>query len=412
MSNTKSHLDELLETLRKAKSDLAEAKGDKSSHYDKKMTPERLAHLKEVAPHLLSQLHNQRATGSTTDNPELFAHGHQIAAEKKSLGDYHDAYNEHINSDEYKKASETKKMALDNKFKKDWHAAHENHHENTVNKLAEAHKQRDAAKIDYAHNKADKENSIFHGGQAGDAMSHGEAVAQFGVEGKDDKKHVSMSHDPVQSFANQNREYVEHKRQQGPAAPKITKRLAENADPGVKVERLAPGSAKKHHPILDKPENQKVLGDYYKDYEHTIGKNVAKVLKAKGVHESTVNVPELEQAGLIGMYEAAHHYKPEAGSSFYGYLNSKVGGRIESELRNQDAIPQHVRQEAKNFKAGSEAPLQSPQIAAPQPAAAQPAAPAAPKVIKRPKMLPEHEENLKRVDAQRAAVAPKPQGGE
>lgn len=68
---------------------------------------------------------------------------------------------------------------------------------------------------------------------------------------------------------------------------------------------------------------------------------------------------ELHEAGMRGLMEAVHKYKPEVGS-FQPYAEASIRGRIQSHADSMHQIPKHIRMQAKRF-----GEMQDPKSSAP-----------------------------------------------
>jgi RNA polymerase sigma factor for flagellar operon FliA len=63
----------------------------------------------------------------------------------------------------------------------------------------------------------------------------------------------------------------------------------------------------------------------------------------------SVQVEDLQQAGIIGLLEAARNYDPSLGASFHTYAGIRVRGAMLDELRKTDWVPRSVHRKTRQL---------------------------------------------------------------
>ncbi len=79
----------------------------------------------------------------------------------------------------------------------------------------------------------------------------------------------------------------------------------------------------------------------------TLVKRIAYHLIARLPH--TVDVDDLIQAGMIGLFDAAQHYNASQGASFETYAGIRIRGSMLDEIRRNDWAPRSVHRKAREI---------------------------------------------------------------
>ena len=66
---------------------------------------------------------------------------------------------------------------------------------------------------------------------------------------------------------------------------------------------------------------------------------------------SSVQVDDLIQAGMLGLLDAANHYKPDQGASFETYASIRIRGAMLDDLRRVDWAPKSVHKKSRDLAA-------------------------------------------------------------
>lgn len=61
-----------------------------------------------------------------------------------------------------------------------------------------------------------------------------------------------------------------------------------------------------------------------------------------------IDLDDLVQAGLIGLFEASHNYDPSQGASFTTYATIRIRGAMLDEVRRSDWVPRSVHRKARS----------------------------------------------------------------
>jgi len=311
--------------------------------------PDRLGALKKVTGHWLQhaeQLKNMRSDARV--NPVLFGEGHRAAAHNSVHEDFVSAHRALTNSPDFTKLTGVQKMRAEVAFKKDWMNKNPDHNLNAGAAVAGAHQMHGKA-LDL-HNKEmnARKAHILAGGQGTSsegAMSSQEAAQHVGA-GKDEDGgyQSSVVSDPAAVFASRFKNQLA-----GTKAPK-TSESEENeslASPEMKLAR---------HPLLDHPDNKKLINDFVSDYHPLIMRNANRARKKAmdmGLTDEKIDMGDLQSAGLHGLMQAAHDYHPESGSTFKAHANGKIGGLMQSHFASMDYVPKDMRAEMKSKEKGS-----------------------------------------------------------
>lgn len=66
---------------------------------------------------------------------------------------------------------------------------------------------------------------------------------------------------------------------------------------------------------------------------------------------SSVQVDDLIQAGMLGLLDAANHYKPDQGASFETYASIRIRGAMLDDLRRVDWAPKSIHKKSRDLAA-------------------------------------------------------------
>lgn len=328
----------------------------------KDLDPERLSSLKEVSRHWLDHADQVRKqTANARLNPHLFAEGHRIAAHNAAHEDFHSAHRALQEKPEYKDASEAGKMRMERDLKKEWAA--KGHTKNAVDAVAEAHKMHGAAADLHAKEKAARDMHLKQGGAsaAGDTYSSAEAAQHVGAAQDEDGGYAtSIEKDPTASMAQRHSTRLHQIPDQ-----KITAEdeEAQLANPEMKTIK---------HPVLDDPNNKKLINDFVKDFHPLIERTAHRARSqamASGIPESKLDMSDLHEAGLHGLMQAVRDYNPELGHSFKSHAGSKMHGLMQSRIASQDTMNRDTRAKLTAQEKGiipEAKPVEAPAPAAPK----------------------------------------------
>ena len=109
------------------------------------------------------------------------------------------------------------------------------------------------------------------------------------------------------------------------------------------------------------PKNSKTqmhMNKFVGDHLHLFTKAIKK-LKNEGMVTPETDLSMLHEAGFHGLWAAFHAYDKTAfgGTEFKRYAGPKIYGTMKCAITKDHPIPQYVRQQAKNLKNLSAAPV-------------------------------------------------------
>ena len=273
-------------------------------------------------------------------NPVLAQQGQIVEAREKAHGGRKSAYQQLINSGEYKNADPMQQMEMDDNFERDWKqknpdalkTAFAGHH--AANEKGRQAKAQHAAAKD-----ADIRNIIRGGSQSGGNMSTEAALQNVGgVKGEEGTTGRIMQ-DPAASFANNNQDFIKD------FAEKYNKKGAEAPEAEEDYNDVP---EKDISSILGKgPAKDPKVEAFFSHYYPLIGMSKAKVLKKLGLDAKGGEVDHegLDTAGTHGLFQAINDYDHNHPSkaSFATHAGNKIRGLMQTHLREQDKIPVEMR---------------------------------------------------------------------
>ncbi len=117
---------------------------------------------------------------------------------------------------------------------------------------------------------------------------------------------------------------------------------------------------KTYQDINDQQTRERLIISHIGYVKHVIGKILIEL-------PTSVDIENLEAAGILGLVEAANRFESNKGASFKTFAFSRIRGAVLDELRRNCPIPQHIMEDwstIKNATQGHEGPISSEQIAA------------------------------------------------
>lgn len=98
---------------------------------------------------------------------------------------------------------------------------------------------------------------------------------------------------------------------------------------------MSGGVTKVYRDAAAKEQRQALVVENLPFVRHVLGKIVGRL-------PSTVDVDNLESAGVLGLVEASHQFDPDTGVSFRAFAYRRVHGAIIDELRRNSPLPQRL----------------------------------------------------------------------
>lgn len=347
-------------------------------------------------------------------NPFLARDGHIVEARNLAHKNRQSAYNELINSDNYKNADPISQMEMDEKFERDWKTNNPTHTAQAVQAHITAHEkgQKNKELFD-AHKEAQIRNIIEGGATPEQTYSAEEAMQHAGGAKGEEGTIGSIVSDPHSSFAMGNQEFIKDYAKNYSQKAKKVSNLEDmenySGEDKKDVERILGSSAKS--PMFDA---------FFNRYNKLIPINAKKAISALGLSESHPNVDMglLHEAGMHGLIQAINTYDPDKGASFKTHASRTINGLQMTALKSMDQVPADVRRAAKLFhkkQAASAQPKAEASIAqvTPTSPAQTPAPVQAPKPSVAPHEVisasphpsaPDMSDRLKRIDAQKKVI--------
>jgi RNA polymerase sigma factor for flagellar operon FliA len=100
---------------------------------------------------------------------------------------------------------------------------------------------------------------------------------------------------------------------------------------------------------LNDPKNQSKLNHFIAEYAPLIKMHIKKLRDANKIPSHTED-EDLIFHGVHGLMDALHKYDPTRGVKFQTYLGHRVQGKMLDHVASENAIPKHIREQAKQFK--------------------------------------------------------------
>ena len=289
-------------------------------------------------------------------NPVLAHQGQVVEAREKAHGGRKAAYQQLINSDNYKNADPVQQMDMDDSFERDWKQKNPDALKSAFAEHHAANEKGQRAKAQHAAAKdADIRNIIRGGAQSGGNMSTEAALQNVGgVKGEEGTTGRIMQ-DPAASFANSNPEFIKD------YADKYGK--GSNEAPEVE-EDYSDAPEKDIAKILGKgPAKDPKVEQFFSHYYPLIGMSKAKVLKKLGLDDKSGDVDHgaLDTAGTHGLFQAINDYDHNHPSkaSFATHAGNKIRGLMQTQLREQDKIPTEMRRAQKQYMKSKAPPVKT-----------------------------------------------------
>jgi hypothetical protein len=305
-------------------------------------------------------------------NPVLAHYGGLVEAREQHYGDRRRAYQDFVNSDEYKNADPITQMEMDDKFESDWKAKNPNSMNTAMQVHDLAHKKdreyggRVGAKgtgIYDAAKDAQIKNILSGGTHSPDAVSLEEGLQHAGGVKGEEGTEGSIKHDPASSFAMGNqdfiRQYAKDYAKKGKKPGNIDEMMPYDEEAKKDIDRiLGPGPSKD-------PRFEQFFAHYYP----LIGMSANRTIKRLGLDPKNpdVDMSMLHEAGMHGLIQAMNDYDHDNPSkaSFVTHAGNKIRGLQMTAMKNQDQIPAEIRQAQKKFEAQPAKPKSQDLIAHP-----------------------------------------------
>lgn len=281
-------------------------------------------------------------------NPELARHGNIIEARNQSHGDRNAAYSALTSSNEYKNADPITQMEMDDNFEKDWIKKNPEHLKSALTAHGEAHEKGKGAKdIHAAAKDAQIRNILTGGGHSGEGFSLEEGMQHAGGTRSEEGTQATIKQDPASSFAMGNQDFI---RQYAKDYENKGKKVG-NID---EMHNYDEGSKRDIKRILGEgPTKDPKFEQFFAHYHPLIGMNAHRTLNRLGLDPKhpDVDMSMLHEAGMHGLIQAMNDYDHDNPSkaSFATHAANKIRGLQMTAMKNQDAIPNEVRQAQKQF---------------------------------------------------------------
>jgi hypothetical protein len=324
------------------------AAAPRSSRF-KQPTPEEIKEMRAYTrPWEQRARETQKLNADPSKNPVLAHQGQVIEAREKSHGDRKGAYQQLINSDEYKKADPIQQMDMDDNFEKDWKSKNPEHlkqafaqHHAAHEKGAQGHKVHEAAKD------ANIRNMLQGGSNPEESMSTEAALQNVGGVKGEEGTTGRIQQDPAASFANANQDFI---KQYAQDYNKKAKKVG-NID---EMQNYDDASRKDVARILGAaPGKDPKVEQFFSHYHPLIHMSASKTMKKLGLdpRSSDVDMSMLHEAGMHGLMQSINDYDHEHPSkaSFSTHAGNKMRGLMQTALRDQDKVPGEVRRAQKQY---------------------------------------------------------------
>jgi hypothetical protein len=291
-------------------------------------------------------------------NPVLHHQGQIIEAREKAHGGRKAAYQQLINSDDYKNADPMQQMEMDDNFERDWKQKNPEHLKNAITEHHAANKKGEGAKAQHAAAKDAEIRNIIQGGSNPEESMSTEAALQNvgGVKGEEGTTGRIMQ-DPSASFAHSNPDFIKqyaqdyNKKAKKPESAEDMGQYDEASKKDV-ARILGPGPSK----------NPKVE-QFFAHYHPLIGMSASKVMKKLGLDPKSpeMDMSMLHEAGMHGLMQAINDYNHQHPSkaSFSTHAGNKIRGLMQTALRDQDKIPAEMRRAQKQYSKTKAPPVKT-----------------------------------------------------
>lgn len=194
-------------------------------------SPKMLEQMKQLAHGWLKNADAKRDEASEASvNPIRHASAKTIAAHNEAHGDFSNAYNNFINSDEVSGLKGRERHKAIREFKQKWHADNPDHRQNAI---AAADSGKVVGEAMDARNQARTESSqaLLNAGMSSgdtDSMSSQMAAQMVGGEKGEGGYQTNVKKDPSVHFAENNKAYIDHLRSklEGKLSPEQTQRMS------------------------------------------------------------------------------------------------------------------------------------------------------------------------------------------
>jgi hypothetical protein len=287
-------------------------------------------------------------------NPVLHHQGEVIEAREKSHGNRKSAYQQLINSKEYKDADPMQQMEMDDNFERDWKQKNPEHLKNAIAEHHAADKKGRTAGAQHAAAKdADIRNIIMGGSSPGETMSTEAALQNVGGVKGEEGTTGRIAQDPQAAFAGSNPEFIKE----------YAKKYEKKGKPAGEVDEYADAPNRDIAKILgDAPSKDPKVEAFFSHYYPLIGMSKAKVLKKLGLDaNSEIDHGALDEAGTHGLFQAINDYDPNHPSkaSFATHAGNKIRGLMQTHLRAQDKIPTEMRRAQREYQKTKAPPVKN-----------------------------------------------------
>jgi len=286
-------------------------------------------------------------------NPVLAHQGELIEAREKVHGGRKSAYQQLINSDDYKNADPMQQMEMDDNFERDWKQKNPEHLKTALAEHHAADKKGRTAGAQHAATKdANIRNIIMGGSNPGETMSTEEALQNVGGVKGEEGTTGRIAQDPAAAFAGSNPDFIKQ----------YAKQYEKKAKPVGEVDEYAEAPSRNIGKILgDAPAKDPKVEAFFSHYYPLIGMSKSKVLKKLGLDSKSSDIDHgaLDEAGTHGLFQAINDYDPNHPSkaSFATHAGNKIRGLMQTHLREQDKIPTEMRIAQKQYQKAKAPPV-------------------------------------------------------
>ena len=354
-------------------------------------------------------------------NPELALYGNLLEANSATYGNRQKAYQNLINSDEYKKADPLTQMEMDDKFHKDWTTNNPNFGENAVMEHHKAHQKGIEGQQKFKQAKQAQIQHIIGGGVGGEEeprFSTEEGLQHAGGAKGEEGTQGSIVSDPASMFAFNNPEFI--------------RRMQDKYKSSQPVSEVEPTEVRSRDAVKrilgDAPAKNENFNKFFAHHMPLIEGAKKKAMASMNLNFAPDSIEHdmLGEAGLHGLVQAINDYDHDhpKQASFASHAQNKIVGLMRSALKSADKIPQSLREEHKEYiknKEKARSPAAPKQESA---KVAQPATPPKTEMPAQPKVdlhetirqtnhpkADEVSNRLKRLDAQKTILRRKPTAG-
>lgn len=315
----------------------------------KQPTPEEITEMRAYTrPWEQRARETQKLTADPAKNHVLAHQGGVIEAREKSHGDRKNAYQQLINSKEYKDADPIQQMELDDNFEKDWKSKNPDALKAAFGAHHAAHQKGMKGKELFDANKdANIRNMIQGGSNPEESMSTEAALQNVGGVKGEEGTTGRIQQDPAASFANANQDFI---KQYAQDYNKKAKKVG-NID---EMQNYDDASRKDVARILGAaPGKDPKVEQFFSHYHPLIHMSASKTMKKLGLdpRNSDVDMSMLHEAGMHGLMQSINDYDHNHPSkaSFATHAGNKMRGLMQTALRDQDKVPGEVRRAQKQY---------------------------------------------------------------